>query len=70
MRTLNEQNRGRYSLLARLGRDARLLARLAGMVFAYFTERWRIGHRYRRKERRGGVYWLDGTASGDPPTRG
>lgn len=59
MRTLDEQNRGSYSLPARLARDARLLFRLFAMVFGYSTRGALVRWRYRRKERAGEIYWLD-----------
>lgn len=51
------------SAWGRRRRDARMLMRLAGMVFAYVTAGARIRRRYRRKARAGEIYWVD--APGD-----
>jgi hypothetical protein len=59
VRTLDEQNRGSFSVAARLARDLKLLLRLAQMTFDYFTRGARVRRAYRSAERRGQTYWLD-----------
>ena len=59
MRTLDEQNSRSFSLVARAGRNAKLLWRLAMMVVGYFTVGASIRRRYRDKERRGAIYYVD-----------
>lgn len=60
VRTLDEQNTQSFSPLARTGRNLKLLLRLARMVKAYFTTGATIRRRYRDKERRGEIYYVDG----------
>ncbi len=59
MRTLDEQNTRSFSLWARTQRNAKLLLRLAKMMKAYFTTGASIRRRYRERERRGEIYYLD-----------
>lgn len=59
MRTLDEQNTRSFSLWARTQRNAKLLLRLAKMMKAYFTTGASIRRRYRERERRGKIYYLD-----------
>jgi hypothetical protein len=42
-----------------LVRDLKLLRRMWGMLFGYFTVGGRLRRAYRRCERRGEVLWLD-----------
>lgn len=60
VRTLDEQNTQSFSPLARTKRNAKLLLRLARMVKAYLTTGASIRRRYREKERRGEIYYVDG----------
>lgn len=61
MRTLDEQNTQSFSLTARAKRNAKLLLRLVRMVKAYFTTGASIRRNYRDRERRGEIYFVDGT---------
>ena len=62
MRTLDAQNARSFSLGARAVRDLKLLLRLAAMLTAYFTKGALIRHEYRKRERRGEIYYLDDEA--------
>lgn len=59
MRTLDEQNIGSVTLLARARRDFELLLRIVSMAFGYFTTGAAIRRRYREKQRRGEIYYVD-----------
>jgi len=48
-----------------LRRDLTLLRRIGGMVWQYLFQGGRLRRKYRRKQARGEIYWVD--ASG--PTR-
>jgi len=60
MRTLDERSRA-----SRWTRDLRLLWRMAGMLFGYFTVGTRVRREYRRREARGETFWVDA----EGPTR-
>jgi hypothetical protein len=59
MRTLDEQSSRTFSLWARAVRDFKLLLRIVSMVKSYFTTGAAIRRRYREKERRGEIYYVD-----------
>ena len=59
MRTLDEQNSQSFSALDRLRRDVKLAVRIASMALDYFVTGGKIRRRYRDKERRGQIYWVD-----------
>ena len=59
MRTLDEQNTQSFSLGARAVRNLKLLLRIASMAIGYFTTGAGIRRRYREKERRGEIYYVD-----------
>ena len=59
MRTLDEQNTRSFSLRERAVRNLKLLLRIASMATSYFTTGATIRRRYREKERRGEIYYVD-----------
>ena len=59
MRTLDEQNARSNSLRARVKRDLKLVARLFSMLYGYLTTGASIRRRYRDRERRGEIYYVD-----------
>ena len=64
MRTLDEQNALAFSLRSRALRNIKLLVRIASMLKGYFTTGAAIRRRYREKEKRGEVYYVDGNRLG------
>ena len=59
MRTIDEQSIKGTSFFQQLGRDARLLLRIAQMLYAYLVAGRHIRRRYRTLEARGETYWVD-----------
>jgi hypothetical protein len=47
----------------RLMRDLKLLRRMAAMLYGYFAAGGRLRREYRRRERRGEVFWVDEAGS-------
>jgi hypothetical protein len=44
---------------SRLVRDLKLLRRMAAMLYGYFAVGGRLRREYRRRERRGEMFWVD-----------
>jgi hypothetical protein len=59
MRTIDQRFTRDTSFWQRLGRDVRLLWRMAQMLYAYLIIGRRIRQSYRAKEARGDVFWVD-----------
>ncbi len=59
MRTLDAQKAQSFSPGARAARDIKLLLRLAVMLTSYFTKGALIRREYRKRERRGEIYYLE-----------
>ena len=59
MRTIDERFTRDSSFFQRLSRDVKLLWRIGQMLFAYLVAGRRIRQRYRLKEARGEIYWVD-----------
>ena len=59
MRTLDDQIKPGGSVWKRLRDDMRLLWRVRGMIFGYFTAGARIRRAYRAKEAAGETFWVD-----------
>jgi hypothetical protein len=48
---------------SRLTRDLKLLRRMAAMLYGYFAAGGRLRREYRRRERRGEMFWVDEAGS-------
>jgi len=59
MRTIDEQAIKGTSFWQQVGRDVRLLRRIAQMLYTYLVIGRGIRRKYRDKETRGEVYWVD-----------
>jgi hypothetical protein len=59
IRTVDKQFTTKASLWERLGRDGRLLLRMARMLKVYIFVGGRIRRAYRAKEAGGEIYWVD-----------
>jgi len=59
MRTLDEQNEQSFGLAAVMIRDVKLLWRLVGLVWSYFTAGASIRRDYREREQRGETFFVD-----------
>ena len=59
MRTIDERFTKSASFWQRLGRDVRLLWRIAQMLHAYLIVGRRIRRRYRSMAARGEIFWVD-----------
>ena len=59
MRTLDGNFSKKTSLWSRLLRDVRLLARLGKQALGYAVTGGRVRRKYRAKQARGEVFWLD-----------
>ena len=59
MRTLDEQNTESFSIFARAERNLKLLWRIVSMATDYFRTGGAIRRRYRAKQRRGKIYYVD-----------
>ena len=59
MRTIDEQAIKGASFWQQVGRDVRLLLRIAQMLYAYLVIGRSIRRKYQDKAARGEVYWVD-----------
>ena len=59
MRTIDEQFSRDTSFWQRFKRDLNLLFRISQMLFAYVVAGRAVRNRYRAKEARGQIFWVD-----------